>query len=243
MILLPAIDLMSGEVVRLRQGKADQKTVYSSDPAAFARQWETEGGDYLHIVDLDAAFSGELRNLDSVAAIASAISIPCELGGGMRSEAAIRRAFAAGVARVIIGTRAAESLDFVRDMAREFGGERIAVGIDAKNGLVSVKGWTETSSLAALDLARRAEDAGAGTIIYTDIATDGMLTGPNFAETEKMLNALNCQLIASGGVSSAADVRRLGQMPGLYGCIIGKALYDGAVKLPEIADRRFQISD
>ncbi len=238
MLLLPAIDLMSGEVVRLRQGKADQKTVYSSDPAAFARKWEAEGGDYLHIVDLDAAFSGELRNLAAVAAIAAAISIPCELGGGMRSEAAIRLAFEAGVARVIIGTRAAESLDFVRDMAREFGGERIAVGIDAKHGLVSVKGWTEESKIVALDLARRAEDAGAGTIIYTDIATDGMLTGPNFHEMETMLGTLSCQLIASGGVSSADDVRRLGAMPGLYGCIIGKALYDGAVDLREIADRR-----
>jgi phosphoribosylformimino-5-aminoimidazole carboxamide ribotide isomerase len=237
-LLLPAIDLMSGEVVRLRQGKADQKTVYSSDPAAFARKWEAEGGDYLHIVDLDAAFTGELRNLDAVTAIAAAIPIPCELGGGMRSEAAIRRAFDAGVARVIIGTRAAESLEFVRDMAREFGGERIAVGIDAKNGLVAVKGWTEQSSLPALELALRAEDAGAGTIIYTDIATDGMLTGPNFPETEKMLAALRCQLIASGGVSSADDVRRLGGLPGLYGCIIGKALYDGALTLAEVTSHK-----
>jgi len=190
---------MSGEVVRLRQGQADQKTVYSRDPAAFARRWESEGGDYLHIVDLDAAFTGEQRNLDSVRAIAEAITIPCELGGGLRSEAAIRRAFEAGVARAVIGTRAAESLDFVRDMVREFGGARIAVGIDAKNGIVAVKGWTEASSLTALDLALHAEDAGAGTIIYTDIATDGMLSGPNFAETERMHRALRCQLIASGG--------------------------------------------
>ena len=236
MLLLPAIDLMSGEVVRLRQGKADQKTVYSNDPAAFAKKWEDEGGDYLHVVDLDAAFSGEQRNLEAVRAITGAISMPCELGGGMRSEAAIRRAIEAGVARVIIGTRAAESLDFVRDMAREFGGERIAVGIDAKNRIVSVKGWTEMSTMQALDLARRAEDAGAGTIIYTDIATDGMMQGPNFAEMENMLGALHCQLIASGGVSSAADVQRLGKMPGLYGCIIGKALYDGAINLREISD-------
>ena len=234
MILLPAIDLMSGEVVRLKQGKADQKTVYSNDPAAFARRWQEEGGDYLHIVDLDAAFSGELRNLASVRAIASAITIPCELGGGMRSEAAIRRALEAGVARVIIGTRAAESLEFVRDMAKEFGSERIAVGIDAKNGIVSVKGWTELSTMNALDLARKAEDAGAGTIIYTDIATDGMMQGPNFAEMENMLAALKCQLIASGGVSSAGDVQRLARMTGLYGCIIGKALYDGAINLREV---------
>ncbi len=234
MILLPAIDLMSGEVVRLRQGRADQKTVYSNDPAAFAKRWQDEGGDFLHIVDLDAAFSGEQRNLESVRAITGAISIPCELGGGIRTVAAVERAVEAGVARVIIGTRAVESLDFVRDVAREFGGERVAVGIDAKNGLVSVKGWTEESTLTALDLAKRAEDAGAGTIIYTDIATDGMLQGPNFAETQKMLEALDCQLIASGGVSSAADVERLAQMPGLYGCIIGKALYDGAVHLRDL---------
>jgi phosphoribosylformimino-5-aminoimidazole carboxamide ribotide isomerase len=238
MILLPAIDLMSGEVVRLQQGKADQKTVYSTDPTAFARKWQEEGGDYLHIVDLDAAFSGELHNLEAVRAIAAAISIPCELGGGMRSAGAIRRAIEAGVDRVIIGTRAAESLEFVREMAREFGGERIAVGIDAKNGIVSVKGWTETSTMQALDLARRSEDAGAGTIIYTDIATDGMLQGPNFDETDKMLGTLSCQLIASGGVSSADDVRRLARMPGLYGCIIGKALYDGAVRLPELVALR-----
>ena len=243
MIFLPAIDLMSGEVVRLRQGRAEEKTVYSRDPAAFARRWESEGGDYLHVVDLDAAFSGEQRNLEAVRAITAAISIPCELGGGMRSEAAIRRAIEAGVARVIIGTRAAESLDFVRDMAAEFGSARIAVGIDAKHGMVSVKGWTEESALTALDLARRAEDAGAGTIIYTDIATDGMLTGPNFAETEKMLGLLGCQLIASGGVGSAEHVHRLAGMPGLYGCIIGKALYDGAVSLRQISAHRVPAAD
>jgi phosphoribosylformimino-5-aminoimidazole carboxamide ribotide isomerase len=225
---------MSGEVVRLRQGKADQKTVYSSDPPAFARQWESEGGDYLHIVDLDAAFTGEQRNLESVRAICDAVKIPVELGGGIRDEQAIRRALDAGVDRVIIGTRAAESLEFVRDMAREFGSERIAVGIDAKNGAVAVKGWTETTGVAALDLAKQVEDAGAGTIIYTDIATDGMLQGPNFAETERVLAAVRCQLIASGGVSSADDVRRLAKLPGLYGCIIGKALYDGKVRLGDL---------
>ena len=235
MLLLPAIDLMSGEVVRLQQGKADQKTVYSRDPAAFARRWETEGGDYLHIVDLDAAFSGEQRNLESVRMITDAITIPCELGGGMRDEAAIRRAFEAGVSRVIIGTRACESMEFVREMVTTFGGERIAVGIDAKGGMVSVKGWTETASTTALDLARRAEDAGVGTIIYTDIATDGMLQGPNFPETEKMLASLQCQLVASGGVGTAEHVARLAKLTGLYGCIIGKALYDGAVRLSELA--------
>jgi phosphoribosylformimino-5-aminoimidazole carboxamide ribotide isomerase len=225
---------MSAEVVRLRQGKADQKTVYSNDPAAFAQQWEKDGGDYLHIVDLDAAFSGELKNLDSVRAICEAINIPVQLGGGMRSESAIRRAIDTGVDRVIIGTRAAESLDFVRDMVRTFGSERIAVGIDAKGGVVAVKGWTESAGVQAQDFACRAEDAGAGTIIYTDIATDGMLQGPNFAETEKILSALQCQLIASGGVGTAEHVLRLAQMTGLYGCIIGKALYDGKVRLADV---------
>ncbi len=238
MILLPAIDLMSGEVVRLQQGRADQKTVYSNDPAAFAHKWEDEGGDYLHIVDLDAAFTGELKNLDSVRAITAAVSIPCELGGGMRTPEAIERALGAGVARVVIGTRAAESLEFVREMVTRFGSERIAVGIDAKNGMVSVKGWTETSTLHALELAKRAEEAGAGTIIYTDIATDGMMQGPNFPELERVLATLSCHLVASGGVSSADDVRRLAAMPGLYGCIIGKALYDGAIQLREIAASR-----
>ncbi len=240
MLLFPAIDLMSGQVVRLKQGKAELKTVYSDDPPAFARKWEEEGGDWLHIVDLDAAFSGEHRNLDAVRAITSAIGIPCELGGGMRSREAIARAFDAGVARVVIGTRAAESLDFVAEMASEFGRERIAVGIDAKGGIVSVKGWTQETGQSALDLATRAVQAGAGTIIYTDIATDGMLTGPNFIETERVHYAvapLGGQVIASGGVGTAAHVARVAQVRGIYGCIIGKALYDGAVSLRELASK------
>lgn len=226
---------MGGQVVRLRQGKADQKTVYSDDPAGFAKQWEDQGGDYLHIVDLDASFQGESRNLDSVKKITSAVSIPCELGGGMRSEEAIAKAFDAGVARIVIGTRACESMEFVEDMVKKFGGEKIAVGIDAKDGIVSVKGWTELSNIRATDLAKRAEQAGVGTIIYTDISTDGMLTGPNFAEQKAMLDLLDCNLIASGGVSKAADVFRLAEFEGLYGVIIGKALYDKTLSMGELS--------
>ena len=226
---------MGGQVVRLRQGKASEKTVYSSDPAAFAKKWADEGGDFLHIVDLDAAFSGVSQNLESVRAITATAGIPCELGGGMRSEEAIERAFEAGVARVVIGTRAAESVEFVARMAANFGGERIAVGIDARNGIVSVKGWTESSGTSAIDLALQVQSAGAGTIIYTDIATDGMLEGPNFAEMENLLRRLKCQLIASGGVSSSADVLRLAKLDGLYGVIIGKALYDQRIALPKLA--------
>lgn len=225
---------MGGQVVRLRQGKAADKTVYSNDPAAFAKKWVQEGGDFLHIVDLDAAFSGVSQNLDAVRAITAAAGVPCELGGGMRSEEAIARAFDAGVARIVIGTRAAESIDFVASMAAKFGGDRIAVGIDARNGEVSVKGWTQSSGVKALDLAKAVETAGVGTIIYTDIATDGMLVGPNFAEMEHLLGELKCQLIASGGVSCAQDVIRLNQMKGLYGTIIGKALYDGKIDLPAL---------
>jgi phosphoribosylformimino-5-aminoimidazole carboxamide ribotide isomerase len=241
MLLFPAIDLMSGQVVRLRQGKADQKTVYSNDPAAFARQWEAEGGDWLHLVDLDASFSGTQSNLEAVRAITSAIKIPCELGGGIRTPEAIERALDAGVARVILGTKAAESLEFVREMAQRFGSERIAVGIDAKNGIVSVKGWTQETGQNALDLAVRSVEAGAKTIIYTDIATDGMLQGPNFPETEKVNAAVVArggQLIASGGVGTAGHVHQLAAFPGLYGCIIGKALYDKTLTLGEVANPR-----
>lgn len=241
MLLFPAIDLMSGQVVRLRQGRADQKTVYSNDPAAFARQWESEGGDWLHLVDLDASFTGEQSNLAAVKAITSSVKIPCELGGGIRTPEAIEKALEAGVSRVILGTKAAESLEFVADMARRFGSEKIAVGIDAKNGVVSVKGWTQETGQNALDLAVNAVKAGAKTIIYTDIATDGMLQGPNFPETEKVNAAivpLGGQLIASGGVGNADHVRKLATFPSLYGCIIGKALYDKTMTLGEVAKPR-----
>jgi phosphoribosylformimino-5-aminoimidazole carboxamide ribotide isomerase len=237
MLLFPAIDLMSGQVVRLRQGKADQKTVYSNDPAAFAQKWEAEGGDWLHLVDLDASFTGEQTNLAAVRAITQAVKIPCEMGGGIRTPEAIERALEAGVSRVILGTKAAESLEFVEAMARRFGSERIAVGIDAKNGVVSVKGWTQETGQNALQLAMDAVSAGAKTIIYTDIATDGMLQGPNFAETARVHEAVSAkggQLIASGGVGNAEHVRRLAEMPNLYGCIIGKALYDGTLTLREV---------
>jgi len=229
MILLPAIDLMGAEVVRLRRGLATEKVVYSSDPVAFAKKWEDSGADWLHIVDLDAAFTGEPQNLDAVAKICAAVKIPCELGGGMRSEEKIQAAFDAGVARVILGTKACQSPETIAGFCTKFGGERIAVGIDAHGGKVAVKGWTETTATLASDLALAAQKAGAGTIIYTDIATDGMLGGPNFAELEKMLSLLDCNLIASGGVSCDEDLKRLSLMPGLYGAIIGKALYDGRI--------------
>jgi len=231
MLLLPAIDLMSGQVVRLKQGRVTEKTVYSEDPPEVARQWEAIGGDWLHLVDLDAAFKGSSKNLASVRAICQAVTIPCELGGGMRSKSAIRTALDAGVSRVVLGTRASgESLEFVREMCHAFGGDRIAIGIDAYNGLVATRGWTHYTSQHASDLALAIQKVGVSTIIYTDIATDGMLQGPNFGRVSFLLSILSCRLIASGGISSARDLQRLSTMPRLYGSIIGRALYEGCIK-------------
>ncbi len=230
MLLLPAIDLMGGFVVRLQRGDPNAKTVYSKDPVAFALRWEANGGDWLHLVDLDAAFSGTNANLDAVASICAAVGIPCELGGGMRTESAIESSFAAGVRRAVIGTRAAESLDFVSSMVRRFGSDRIAVGIDARDGMVAVKGWKEVTALKAVDLAGKVADAGAGTIIYTDIATDGMLTGPNLSALQEIASAVDIPVIASGGVSCVKDLRDLEGLGCVHGAIIGKALYDGKIE-------------
>jgi phosphoribosylformimino-5-aminoimidazole carboxamide ribotide isomerase len=232
MLLLPAIDLMDRQVVRLRRGLAAEKVVYSNDPVSIAKKWQDAGADWLHLVDLDAAFSGEPKNLPCIESICAAVDVPCQLGGGMRSRQNIATAFDSGVRRAILGTKAYESTDFLKEVCREFGGERIAVGIDAKDGLVAVKGWTETTSRRAVDLALSAQQAGAETVIYTDIATDGMLEGPNYSALTELLNLLECNLIASGGVSSPNDILRLAALPGLYGAIIGKALYEGKVVPP-----------
>lgn len=232
MLLYPAIDLMNGQAVRLKQGRAEDKTVYSDDPVAVAREWAARGGDWLHVVDLDAAFTGRQSNLEVVRRIAGTIDIPVQLGGGLRDESAIERALAAGVARVVIGTRAAESLDFVYRAVEKFGGEKIAVGIDARDGMVAVKGWTETTGLRAVDLASQVSTAGVSAVIYTDIATDGMLQGPNFAATAELVRAITAGVIASGGVSSASDLVRLAEIKGLAGAIIGRALFDGRIQGP-----------
>jgi phosphoribosylformimino-5-aminoimidazole carboxamide ribotide isomerase len=229
MLLYPAIDLMAGQVVRLKQGRASEKTVYSDDPAAVAREWEARGGDWLHIVDLDAAFGGKHANLDKVHDIAANVSIPVQMGGGMRDEQAIHQALEAGVSRVVIGTKAAEDPDFVRRAVEKFGGQRIAVGIDARDGRVAVKGWAETTAIEAGALAKELAAVGIGALIYTDIATDGMLQGPNLTATAEMVRTASCPVIASGGVSSAADLAALAKIEGLAGAIVGKALFDGLI--------------
>ncbi len=230
MLLYPAIDLMDGQVVRLERGLASKKTVYSDDPVAMAKKWEAAGADWIHLVDLDAAFEGKSRNLEVIRAIAKAVSVPCELGGGMRDAGSIEEGLATGVRRVIIGTKAAEP-GFLAEAAGAFGPARLAVGIDAKDGKVAVKGWVETMELTALDLAHEAVNAGIRTIIYTDIATDGMLQGPNLAAMREMAAAVPCYLIASGGVSGPEDLRQLANVPGIHGAIIGRALYEG--RMPE----------
>ena len=181
-------------------------------------------------MDLDAAFEGRSRNLEVIRAITKAVSVPCELGGGMRDAGSIEAGLATGVRRVIIGTKAAEP-GFLAEASGAFGPSRLAVGIDAKEGKVAVKGWVETMELTALDLAREAVNAGIRTIIYTDIATDGMLQGPNLAAMREMATAVPCDLIASGGVSAPEDLRQLAAVPGIHGAIIGRALYEG--RMPE----------
>lgn len=231
MLLYPAIDLMGGQVVRLRQGKAEEKTVYSKDPVSFAQRWQAEGGDWLHVVDLDGAFTGSPCNREVVRAMARAVSIPIQMGGGLRELREIEATLTLGVHRVILGSRACQDPAFVGECVRAFGSERIAVGIDARDGKVAVHGWTKTGSMDALELAQQVEAEGASAIIYTDIAKDGMLQGPNFEALEAMVNRVKVKVIASGGVSSLEDVQRLKKLERLHGAILGKALYEGKLNL------------
>ena len=236
MIIYPAIDLKGGRCVRLSQGRADRETVYSEDPAEIAAGFKAAGSGWVHVVDLDGAFSGEPGNISAISAIV-AVGLRVELGGGLRSSDSVERALAMGVSRAVVGTRAAESEEFVAELVREFG-ERIAVGIDAKNGRVAVKGWVDTTGTSALDLARRMASLGVATLIHTDIGTDGMLTGPNFAAQEALLAAVACRVIASGGVSRREDVAQLAALARRYanldGVIVGKALYEKRVDLPDL---------
>jgi phosphoribosylformimino-5-aminoimidazole carboxamide ribotide isomerase len=233
MIILPAIDLLDGQVVRLREGKLEDKTVYSDDPLAFARRWEEEGGNCLHVVDLNAAFTGEPRNIEMIKQLVRTLNIPVQVGGGIRSQEAAATFIKAGVSRVVIGTGAVDSPIFLENLVNHFGGNRIAVSVDAKDGRVAVRGWTEVTSINVLDFIRMVEKLGVATIIFTDIATDGTLIGPNFAALEKILDSTQCQVISSGGVANLEQIKQLASMPRLYGTIIGRALFDGTIDLGE----------
>ena len=236
MTILPAIDLKGGVCVRLRQGRADDVTTYNDDPASQARDWRTQGGRELHVVDLDGAFAGTPRHAEVIGSIIKAFGGPVEVGGGLRTPEALAAVLEAGAARAIIGSAALESPEFLTRAVEEYG-ERIAVGIDARDGFVQTHGWVTTTAVKATELAKAMASIGVKTIIYTDTATDGMLGGPNLAQMAAICDAApECSITASGGVSSPRDVANLIALarPNLRAAIVGKALYDGRTTLAEM---------
>ena len=236
MIILPAIDLKGGKCVRLRQGRAEDVTVYGDDPCEQARDWREQGGQELHVVDLDGAFAGTPKHAEVIASIIKAFGGPVEVGGGLRTPEALRAVLEAGATRAIIGSAALEDPEFL-SQAVELYGDRIAVGIDARDGFVQTRGWVETTAVKAVDLATAVAKAGVRTIIYTDTATDGMLGGPNLVQMAAICDAApTCEITASGGVSSPQDVANLKALgrANLRAAIVGKALYDGRTTLAEM---------
>ncbi|NIZ11194.1 1-(5-phosphoribosyl)-5-[(5-phosphoribosylamino)methylideneamino]imidazole-4-carboxamide isomerase [Pseudooceanicola sp. HF7] len=233
MILYPAIDLKDGQAVRLFKGDMDKATIFNDDPAAQAMEFVEAGCEWLHLVDLNGAFAGEPVNAAPVEAILERCKVPAQLGGGIRDMATIERWLEKGLARVILGTVAVENPALVKEAARAFPGQ-VAVGIDARNGFVATKGWAEETEVRVIDLARSFEDAGVAAIIYTDINRDGAMQGPNVTATAELGNAVSIPVIASGGVSSLADLRALKDCGApLNGAISGRALYDGAIDLAD----------
>lgn len=231
MRIYPAIDIKGGQCVRLFKGDFNEVTVFADDPAEMAVRWAREGGEYIHAVDLDGAKSGGGINDEVIKRICSAVDIPVQVGGGIRSMEDIENKFKIGVQRVIIGTAAVKDMDFVRRAVDKYN-ERIAVGIDAKDGFAAVSGWEEVSSIGAVELAKKMEEIGVSTFIYTDISTDGTLAGPNTAAMQKMAEAVSADVIASGGVGNISHIEAL--IPtGVEGVIVGKALYTGNVKLAD----------
>lgn len=235
MFVIPAIDLKDGLCVRLLQGREQDSTVYSDDPAATGRKWEAYGAGLLHVVDLDGAFTGNQKNFESIRRIREAVRMSIEIGGGIRDMDRIDKLLSLGIDRVILGTVAIEEPELVEKASKKYPG-RIIVGIDAKNGLVAVKGWVEVTTTDAYELALRMQECGAAGIIYTDISKDGMMTGPNIEAMKKMVESVNIPVIASGGVSSINDIKNLLQIKGLWGVITGKALYSGNLDLKEALD-------
>ncbi|MBQ6619590.1 MAG: 1-(5-phosphoribosyl)-5-[Thermoguttaceae bacterium] len=231
MQIWPAIDIRAGKCVRLCQGDYGRETIYGDSPADMAQHWVSLGARRLHLVDLDGAKSGNSDNFEAVAEITRRVSIPCELGGGIRSEETIRRLLEAGVHRLVIGTLALKQPQWFREMAMKFP-NRLVLGIDARGGMVATDGWLETSATPAVELARQFDDLPLAALVYTDIATDGMMKGPNFAEMRTMMKATSIPIVASGGVTKIDDVRRLAA-DGLPACIIGRALYEKTIELAD----------
>ena len=234
MTIFPAIDLSEGQVVRLRQGDLARKTVYGDDPAAQARAWQDQGAQALHLVDLDGAFAGEPRNISSVEKIVDTVSIPCELGGGLRTADQVAAVLDLGIRWAIMGTSALRNPGELKAALVDFG-ERVVVSLDAWAGMVAVEGWAETSVVSAFDLAPKIEKLGVGRIIFTDIGTDGMLQGPPLDALRGMCQVVSIPVIASGGITTVEHIRALRKLEplGLGGCILGRALYEGTLTLPE----------
>ncbi len=235
MLVIPAIDLRGGHCVRLRQGDFDQETVFGDDPAAMAQRWESDGAARIHLVDLDGAREGRPVNVEAVRQIVARVQVPCQLGGGIRDEATIAAWLEAGIERVVVGTQALRDPEWFAHMARAYP-ERLLLGIDARDGMVATEGWLETSSTPALSLAARFERLPIAGIIYTDIARDGTLEGPNLEAMAAMAGAVRTPVIASGGVGTLDDLDRLAKLP-IAGCIVGRALYDGRFTLRDALAR------
>jgi phosphoribosylformimino-5-aminoimidazole carboxamide ribotide isomerase len=232
MIIFPAIDLRKGRCVRLIRGDVRDETVYSNLPVSMAKHWQLKGAQWLHVVDLDGAIEGEPRNLEHVFAIVKALKIPVQFGGGIRDFETLKMILDKGVNRAILGTSAAMDEKFLKKAVDKYG-DRIVVGVDAKDGFVALKGWVETSKLKAVDFSKKMQSFGVQTIIYTDIKKDGMLKGPNVKANTEMVHALKIPVVASGGVTTLRDIERLQRLEskGLQGAIVGKALYSGALDL------------
>jgi len=230
MKLFPAIDIKNGQCVRLRQGQFQDVLIYSNSPLKIAKQWEAQGASFIHIVDLDGALVGHSVNDEVIKAIVAQVKIPIQVGGGIRTIKDIENKLSLGIERVIIGTRAVENPAFVKEAIATFGADKIVVGIDAKNGMVAIEGWEKVSDYFAISLALTMKEAGVKTIIYTDIAKDGMLQGPNIPYTKEMMQATGLNIIASGGMSSMKDLEMLQEID-VYGAVIGKALYENRIDL------------
>ncbi|HOM02368.1 MAG TPA: 1-(5-phosphoribosyl)-5-[(5-phosphoribosylamino)methylideneamino]imidazole-4-carboxamide isomerase [Acetivibrio sp.] len=231
MIIYPAVDIKDGRCVRLVQGEFDKVTVYSDDPVEMGLKWEKMGAEYLHVIDLDGARTGNVHNTPIISEMAVKLGIPVQLGGGIRTIEMIETILCKGIHRVILGTSAVQNPELVKQALKTFEGS-VVIGIDAKDGMVAIEGWAKTSEFTAIGFAKKMEELGAKTIIYTDISRDGMLAGPNLKAMEEMVKAVNIEVIASGGVSNINDIKNLKEV-GVSGVIVGKALYTGDLDLKE----------
>jgi phosphoribosylformimino-5-aminoimidazole carboxamide ribotide isomerase len=234
MIIIPAVDIKNGKCVRLSQGRMDAEIIFSDNPSSMAKRWEEEGAEMIHVIDLDGAVEKSPQNINSIRKILERVNVPVQLGGGIRSEKTIAMYLNLGIKRVILGTEAIQNPKLVRDACKVFPG-RIVVGIDSRKGLVAIEGWTKTTQVTSVDLAKQFEDCGVAAINFTDIHRDGMQTGSNIEETRRLAEAVSIPVIASGGVSTIDDIKNLMSLEkfGVVGVITGKALYSGTLCLKD----------